>query len=225
LDEQFGPQGDKYNTGSGYIWAHKYLASKAKYAFPFSAYNVPQLGKFDVVYFMGVLYHLAHPMLAIEQINKALNLGGIMVLETEAHATTHSFYHQTKNPRTNKTHQSKGLFYNFFAFIKLFPRNPVRTMKTALFYIQLLMRTSIEKLGINCEHDYITDPTVITVPSIKILEKMIDFGGFSIEKATIRAHRVVYHCKKVSEVNGTFAGMAEQSKPEITNIPSLLNRI
>ena len=92
LEEQFGrmnilrPQGDKYNTGSGYLWAHKHLGSKAKYAFPFSLYNIPQLGKFDVVYCLGVLYHLAHPMLAIEQINRALNLGGTMVLETEVHA-------------------------------------------------------------------------------------------------------------------------------------------
>ena len=76
LGEQFGKQGDEYNTGSGYLWAHKHLGSKAKYAFPFSLYNIPQLGKFDVVYCcMGVLYHLAHPMLAIEKINRALNLG------------------------------------------------------------------------------------------------------------------------------------------------------
>ena len=219
LDKQFGPQGDKYNTGSGYLWAHKKLNSKAKYAFPFSLYNIPQLGKFDVVYFMGVLYHLAHPMLAIEQINKALKLNGIMVLETEVHATTHFFHHQIKNPQKNKVHQSKGLLHNLIAFIKLLPKNPERTIKMSPSYIRLLMRNSKMRGG---DHDYITDPTVITVPSVENLEKMIDFGGFSIEKTLIRGHRVAYHCKKVSEVNSIFAGMGEQSKPEITNIPDLL---
>tara|TARA_B100000780_G_C21105297_1_gene446264 strand:+ start:315 stop:1181 length:867 start_codon:yes stop_codon:yes gene_type:complete len=219
LDEQFGPQNDKYNTGSGYMWAHKKLDSKAKYAFPFSLYNIPQLGKFDVIYCMGVLYHLAHPMLAIEQINKALNLDGMMVLETEVHATTHFFHHQIKNPQKIKVYTPKGLLHNFVAFIKLLPKNPVRTVRMSLSYIQLLMRAS-KKRGRN--NDYITDPTVITVPSAENLEKMIDFGGFSIEKILIRGHRATYHCKKVSEVNSIFAGMGEQSRPEITNIPDLL---
>ena len=46
-----------------------------------SVYDLPQLGRtFDVVFFMGVLYHLRHPLLALEALRKVC--GGTLILQT-----------------------------------------------------------------------------------------------------------------------------------------------
>lgn len=46
-----------------------------------SVYELPQLGQtFDVVLFMGVLYHLRHPLLALEALRKVC--GGTLILQT-----------------------------------------------------------------------------------------------------------------------------------------------
>lgn len=41
-------------------------------------------GSFDVVLFMGVLYHLRYPMLALSQVRRVLGTNGLLVLETHA---------------------------------------------------------------------------------------------------------------------------------------------
>jgi tRNA (mo5U34)-methyltransferase len=41
-------------------------------------------GQFDVVLFLGVLYHLKHPMLALERVREVLAPGGLLILETQA---------------------------------------------------------------------------------------------------------------------------------------------
>jgi tRNA (mo5U34)-methyltransferase len=41
-------------------------------------------GQFDVVLFLGVLYHLKHPMLALERVRQVLAPGGLLILETQA---------------------------------------------------------------------------------------------------------------------------------------------
>jgi tRNA (mo5U34)-methyltransferase len=46
-----------------------------------SVYDLPQLGRtFDVVLFMGVLYHLRHPLLALEALRKVC--AGTLILQT-----------------------------------------------------------------------------------------------------------------------------------------------
>ncbi len=46
-----------------------------------SVYDLPQLGRtFDVVLFMGVFYHLRHPLLALEALRKVC--GGTLILQT-----------------------------------------------------------------------------------------------------------------------------------------------
>ena len=46
-----------------------------------SVYDLPQLGRtFDVVLFMGVLYHLRHPLLALESLRKVCS--GTLILQT-----------------------------------------------------------------------------------------------------------------------------------------------
>ena len=49
-----------------------------------SVYSIDKsvLGSFDVVLFLGLVYHLRHPVLAIDRIYDVLNLGGRMFLET-----------------------------------------------------------------------------------------------------------------------------------------------
>lgn len=41
-------------------------------------------GQFDVVLFLGVLYHLRHPMLALERVRQVLAPGGLLIVETQA---------------------------------------------------------------------------------------------------------------------------------------------
>lgn len=55
--------------GTGYMIAHKVLKSKAK-TIRLNVYDLsPEIaGTFDITFFSGVLYHLKHPLLALEQL-------------------------------------------------------------------------------------------------------------------------------------------------------------
>lgn len=65
-------------------FAHSALGSKAIYHPNTNVYNVDQLseGPFDIVLFLGVLYHLRYPQFAIAKIRQVLKEGGILVIET-----------------------------------------------------------------------------------------------------------------------------------------------
>lgn len=218
LDQQFGSQDGTYNTGSGYLWAHKCLNSKAKYIFPFSVYDVSQLGKFDVVYCMGVIYHLTHPMLAIEQLNRAMKMGGILVLESEVHATSSLFCHEVERTKKTETIHTKSLYQGFLAFIKLLSSQPRQAVRLAQHNLKVRMANSWKKSFGNHQLEFANDPTIMTILSIQNLEKMIDFLGFRIEKSIARGSRMTYHCKKVSEINSVYSGIEERPKPTITNV-------
>ena len=45
-----------------------------------SVYEIEQLGQFDVVFFFGTIYHLKHPLLAMEKISEVCN--GAVYIET-----------------------------------------------------------------------------------------------------------------------------------------------
>jgi len=47
-----------------------------------SVYDVTDLGQFDVVLFFGTLYHLKHPLLALERLHDALKPGGLLCVES-----------------------------------------------------------------------------------------------------------------------------------------------
>ncbi len=67
----------------GFNIAHEALGSKVETVVDdFSKMDIHQLGQFDVVLFLGVLYHLKEPLTALEQVRRAT--GGVAVLETEA---------------------------------------------------------------------------------------------------------------------------------------------
>merc|ERR1711879_866644 len=42
---------------------------------------LPSPGRYDVVFFSGVLYHLKHPLLGLERVKSVCNPGGIAVVE------------------------------------------------------------------------------------------------------------------------------------------------
>jgi tRNA (mo5U34)-methyltransferase len=66
----------------GFRIAHEVYGSKIAYRGDVSAYDVAALGqRFDIVLFLGVYYHLTHPMYAITQVRHALLPGGEMVIE------------------------------------------------------------------------------------------------------------------------------------------------
>ena len=62
-----------YKKNGGYYDLHRLRRS---------VYDCAILGPFDVVFFFGTLYHLRHPLLALDTIFKALSKGGELYLET-----------------------------------------------------------------------------------------------------------------------------------------------
>jgi len=63
--------------------AHEALRSRVEPVVgDFMSLELADLGTFDVVLFLGVLYHLRHPLLALERLAKVTD--GLAVIETEA---------------------------------------------------------------------------------------------------------------------------------------------
>lgn len=69
-----------------FLFAHEALGSKAVYHPRLTVYEVESLERreFDVILFLGVLYHLVHPMLALSRLRRVLADGGEMVIECES---------------------------------------------------------------------------------------------------------------------------------------------
>lgn len=68
---------------AGFDFAHKVLASKVEAVVgDFMTIDPAELGRFDVVNFLGVLYHIPEPLTALQRV-RALT-AGVAVVETEA---------------------------------------------------------------------------------------------------------------------------------------------
>jgi tRNA (mo5U34)-methyltransferase len=68
---------------TGFNVAKQILGSKAKWINGnIYSLNELNLGKFDLILFLGVIYHLRHPYLAIDRIHDSLNVGGKVVVES-----------------------------------------------------------------------------------------------------------------------------------------------
>jgi len=70
-----------------FLFAAKILGCKATYLPQCDVCKLSDTfknGSFDVVLFMGVLYHLRYPMLALAQVRRVLGTNGLLVLETHA---------------------------------------------------------------------------------------------------------------------------------------------
>lgn len=175
-------------TNEGYLYAHNIFKSKAKYVFPYSIYDVTakDFGQFDIVLFLGVIYHLAHPLVALERINGVLKKDGIMVLESEISKSVTRFYN-----KLHLKHSSTVLSKEVSA---------KTTAKNKALQI-------IGKLSEDTNEVFNNDPSVFWVPSKKDLIKFIDFAGFAIEQTheDPNTNRVTFICKKKEEVNQTYA--------------------
>ena len=65
--------------------AHRLLNSKVEpMVGNFMTMALAALGRFDVVFFFGILYHLEDPLAAIRRVGGLLNPGGFLGIETEA---------------------------------------------------------------------------------------------------------------------------------------------
>lgn len=175
-------------TNEGYLYAHNVFNSKAKYVFPYSIYDVTpkDFGQFDIVLFLGVIYHLAHPLVALERINTVLKKDGLMVLESEISKSATRFY--------NKLHLK---------------HNPAVQSKSVSLKSQIKNKalSAIGKVGEDKNEVFNKDSSVFWVPSKKDLIKFIDYVGFAVEQTIEdpRTNRVTYLCRKKEEVNQTYA--------------------
>lgn len=174
-------------TNDGYLYAHKAFKSKAKYVFPFSIYDInkEQFGSFDIVLFLGVLYHLAQPILALEKINKVLKKDGIVVIESEVSRTLTQFYHKNHLKQNLRISQKQSV-----------------TSKIKSKFIHIA-----KDLFKNQNAIFNNDTSVFWVPTTEDLERYIDFSGFAIEKKIDDGvlSRATYICRKVQEPNPIYA--------------------
>ena len=226
-EEQFGKQlFTGQNWSYGFLYAHKQFNSKVKYVFPYSVYDLSpsSFGQFDVVLFLGVIYHLVHPVLSLERINKVLKRGGVMVLEAEISNTNTMFCHKLqynthKFPVINtdkispESHAKKARrLFNFpyrlfrLLFLKL------DDFRLRLSSISKRVITVIIPSIYGSEEIYKEDTSNFWIMDRVVLERIIDFSGFKIEKAFSRTGcRMSYICRKVSEFDSAYADHSKYS--------------
>ena len=68
---------------SGFAAAREILNSSVKF-FEKSVYDIsePEMGRFDIVLFLNVIYHLRHPLLALEKIRSVMNDGALLYVKS-----------------------------------------------------------------------------------------------------------------------------------------------
>ena len=76
-------QPDKLPGKRGYDTAHKALGSKVETVVgDFMTMDLEPLGTFDVVFFLGVLYHMENPLASLRRVASLSN--GVAIIETHA---------------------------------------------------------------------------------------------------------------------------------------------
>jgi tRNA (mo5U34)-methyltransferase len=73
---------------SGFLIAHKVLGSSVRHLTK-NVYDLDpeKQGHMDVVLFLGVLYHLRNPLLALDRVRRVVKPGGLLFVETQLVAT------------------------------------------------------------------------------------------------------------------------------------------
>lgn len=220
-----GQFGKEFNTtggkDTGYLYAHNALKSKAEYLFPYSVYDFDKdkIGTFDIVLCLGLIYHLAHPVLALEKINQITKIQGIAVIETEVSPTFSRFYHkfQFHHPRIIDTSPSKRIRQSLWHYF-LSHSNKTRLLKTLIksqaeYYFWKIVGLFFDKGG----DVYKNDISNFFIMDDKTIERMIDFTGFEIERKIPNplSNRMTYICKKMKEVDAYYSHNSFTNK-EIT---------
>jgi tRNA (mo5U34)-methyltransferase len=84
--DSFAWNGENWSTKDGFLLAREALGSRVEDVdVDVLDLDPQQLGTFDVVLFLGVMYHMRHPLLALEKV--ASVTGGMLVLETAVDCT------------------------------------------------------------------------------------------------------------------------------------------
>ena len=223
-EEQFGKQTNtKTDWSKGYLTAHKLLNSKAKYIFPYSVYdlNKEELKQFDVVLFLGVIYHIAHPLLALERINEVVNTGGVLVLEAEISEYVTRFAHKEnyKEPSTftvtakDAEHTQKSpillklirTIINAFLYVASDTKEFNKRLHTKIRMVSgKLLKPFLFK---GQEGIYKDDSSNRWILSIEDLERLVDFAGFKIITKIHNPYssRVTLICKKMKPFPPSYA--------------------
>lgn len=76
--------GGNWGGTRGYEFCRRMLDAKARLVYPLSIYDLPgeMHNQFDLVLNFGVIYHLHHPMIALEKTFQAIKPGGMAIFET-----------------------------------------------------------------------------------------------------------------------------------------------
>jgi SAM-dependent methyltransferase len=220
-------------TCRGYLYAHKQFRSAAKYVFPCSVYDLSQekFGKFDTVLFLGVIYHLAHPLLALEKINRVLKKNGVMVMESEVSPSFSKFYHTTRsqfkqlNPsiKNSPCISLKSGLNHFFSKSLV---EKIDWLKNFFFSNkERILWKALEPLVVSPQSIYRNDPSNLWIIDSSSLEGMVDFAGFKIERKLLNPvspNRVSYVCKKIKEFSRVYGAESfyTYSGKRMTNMPN-----
>lgn len=236
-EEQFGRQKYKENNwSSGFLYAHKKMKSRSKYVFPYSLYDMKKdsFGSFDIVLYLGVNYHILHPILALEKINEVMNKKGILIFESEMSNTFTKFYHERKYKSENSgkkekvSNASMRILEYYKKAAKLTMLEPKDIGKAFASKIQTVMWGFGKFLFDDKEAIYKRDISNFWIMDAKTMERMLDVSGFSIIHKITQpfGSRITYICKKSDDVHETYAAKSIYSdrKTFLTNVPKFKNK-
>lgn len=214
-DTNEGQFGKEFNTSkgnnTGYLYAHEALKSKAEYIFPYSIYDLEKkkIGTFDIVLCLGLIYHLAHPILALEKINQITKNKGHVILETEISPTFSKFFHKFKfhHPKVVDNSHAKKIRVALWRHFLSHPNKP-RLIKALItsrvnYYLWKILSVIFDE---NTDV-YKNDISNFFIMDDVTIERMIDFSGFKIEKKIPNplSNRMTYICTKMKEIDPFYA--------------------
>lgn len=221
------------NSCDSFLFAHEQFKSKVKYIFPYSVYDIENLGKFDIVLCLGVIYHLAHPSLAIEKINNVLREGGIVVLETEISSGPSVYYRpglQTK--KVEKLDVLSSVQERFRLAAKHFLKKSFKDKINLVIYTLL---SKIRNLVWSCigflyqgGKAYKNDPSNFWIFNTEDLRRMVIFNGFKIIKEIpnqYSSNRITLICKKINDTEPIYSQNSKYSNygQRVTNIRKFMH--
>lgn len=219
-------QGNSYDS---YLFAHNEFKSKAKYIFPYSIYDIEKLGTFDVVLCLGVIYHLAHPTLAIEKINSVLNENGLLILETEISSGPSIFYFSKQSGKKTKLIlNTSPLGERAKIAVKHFLNKSTRDKLNLISYSLLTKIRNYLWMLVSPLYQgnkkYKNDPSNFWVLNINDLKRMVGFMGFEIVSEIpnqFSSNRITLICKKNNDPQGIYSQNSKYTnyKDRETNIP------
>lgn len=153
--------------------------------------NAEDFGMFDIIMFFGVIYHLKHPLLALEKVNEVCKNGGTLI---GAGTTSDLWFHQDDDRSC-----SRGVNFSRIT----------RTPATAKEAINVDSLNDLPLCGFASEQYYL-DRTNWFIPNSKCLDGWLTASGFSLARpssfvpAPIHAE---WNTENVPRSSGTFHGV------------------